>query len=191
MNAAAPFTPSPAAPDVVRAFGEIVGGLAAVLVRLLLRRPDLVALTVPLWRWLNASVRRLERAATSPARVRAVVPGAGRTEARGVVAARLPSRRAWLLRAFGWEVAAFGSQLQHLLSQDAMQALLRERPAVGRVLRPICRVLGVEVVGLKLVKPVVVKVAVERAPVVRAKREAPWRPGQIRSWWGPDGPKSG
>ena len=74
MNAAAPFIPSPAAPDVVRAFAGILAGLAAVLARVLLRRPDLVRLTVPLWRWLNASVRRLERAVTQTGRVRAVVP---------------------------------------------------------------------------------------------------------------------
>jgi len=191
MNAAAPFTPSPAAPDAVRAFGEIVGGLAAVLVRLLLRRPDLVALTVPLWRWLNASVRRLERAATGPMPARVRVTAKRVACARAVPAVRLPSRRAWLLRAFGWEVAAYGAQLQHLLSQDAMQALLRERPAVGRILRPICRVLGVEAAGLKPVKPVAVKVAVVPAPRVRAKREAPWQPGPIRPWWGPPGAKSG
>ena len=189
MNAAAPFTPSTDAPEAVRAFGAILAGLMAVIARLVLRRPDLLRLALPLWRWLNAAVRRLERAATGPVR--------GRVTAKRVACApvvpgvRLPSGRAWLVREFGWEVAAFGSQLQHLLSQDAMQALLRERPAVGRILRPICRVLGVEVVGLKPVKPVVVKPPVVRAPRVRAKREAPWRPGPIRPWWGPPGAKSG
>ncbi len=182
MNAAAPFTPSPAAPDVVRAFAGILAGLAAVLARVLLRRPDLVRLTVPLWRWLNASVRRLERAVTQTGRVRAVVPPSLPRPVRAVGAVRLPQRRAWLVRELGWEVAGFGSQLQHLLSQDEMQALLAARPAVGRVLRPICRMLGIEVAGLKPEPPVEARV---RPPRVRTKRERPWSPGPIPNSWRP------
>ena len=173
MHDAAPLRPSAAAPDCVRSYGVILAGLAAAIARLFLRRPDLVRLTVPLWSWLNRSVRRLERAMTRPvvaARVREVAPprDTGRT-AVARVGVRLPSRAGWLVREFGWEVAAFGSQLQHLLGQPEMQAALAARPAVGRILRPICRMLGVrDVVGLA------------RAPRTRATKSAEASPARVR-----------
>lgn len=175
-----------------------MAGLAGVIARLLLRRPDLLGLAVPLWRWLNVAVRRLERAVAQPvrARVRAQIAAKQVAWARAAPAVRLPSRRAWLVRELGWEVAGFGSQLQHLLGQAEMQAVLAERPAVGRVLRPICRMLGVEVAGLAPVKVVAAEVKAPRVPVVRTRvvrvKPAPaWRPGPIRAFWVAGGIKPG
>ena len=171
ITAAAPFTPSSAAPAYMHGFGVILGGLGLAIGRLFLRRPDLLPLALPLWRWLNRAVRRLERAVT---RAETARPDAGRvprsrapTQAR----IRLPSRRAWLVREFGWEVAGFGSQLQHLLGQSEMQAALAARPEVGRILRPICRMLGVEVPGLAKVAPVAdgAPEAPVRVPPVRVR----------------------
>jgi len=54
----------------------------------------------------------------------------------------LPSGFAWLVRLVP-EAACYGAQLQHLLSDPAVAALLAATPHAGRVLRPLCRMLGV------------------------------------------------
>ncbi len=75
----------------------------------------------------------------------------GRLPAR--LAARRPSRSgppprllphgfAWLVRLVP-EAAASGSQLQHLLEDPELAALLAAAPQAGRILRPLCRMLGV------------------------------------------------
>ena len=129
-------------PEMVLRFGQILTGLAAVVARRFLRDPRFAALIVPLWRWLNRSIRRFERAGNRPAAVRAQAP----RKATCLVLAprpRLPSQKAWLVRALGWEAAGYGSQLEALLAEPEMQALLGSVPAVGRILRPLCRMLGV------------------------------------------------
>jgi hypothetical protein len=55
---------------------------------------------------------------------------------------RLPRRFAWLPRLVP-EAAAYGAQLQHLLSDPEMAALVAAAPQAGRLLRPLCRMLGV------------------------------------------------
>jgi hypothetical protein len=57
---------------------------------------------------------------------------------------RLPNRFAWLVRLAGSEAACFAGQMQHLLSDPEMVALLSAAPQMGRVLRPLCRMLGVK-----------------------------------------------
>ena len=54
----------------------------------------------------------------------------------------LPGGFAWLVRLVP-EAACYGGQLQHLLSDPAVAALLAATPHAGRVLRPLCRMLGV------------------------------------------------
>jgi len=54
----------------------------------------------------------------------------------------LPRRFAWLVRLVP-EAASCGTQLQHLLSDPAMAALLAASPQARRILRPLCRMLGV------------------------------------------------
>ena len=56
---------------------------------------------------------------------------------------RLPQGRLWLIRLI--QEAAFGaSQLRHLLAQPETAAWIAETPQLGRVLRPLCRMLGVD-----------------------------------------------
>ena len=176
------------APETVRRLGLIVAGLAALIARRFLRDPKFGALVGPLWSWLNRSVQRFGcvRSLAVPAR-----PLAAR---RPVVAAerplpvrvrvRLPGGRGWLVKALGWEAAGYGSQLQTLLAEPEMVALLAALPAVGRVLRPLGRMLGVQVgpVVVKVAKVAKVRVARVRRP--RPRREKPWSPGRSPvSWW--------
>ena len=55
---------------------------------------------------------------------------------------RLPRGFAWLVRRLP-QAAAAASQLQYLLADPAMADLLAAAPQAGRLLRPLCRMLGV------------------------------------------------
>ena len=170
---------SETAPEVVRRLEMIVSAVAALIARRFLRDPRYMAMIVPLWGWLNRTVRRFGRvrvdAAPSVVRVK---------RARAVAGARvrLPAGKAWLIKALGWEAVGFGSQLRTLLAEPEMAALLAALPRAQRVMRPLGRMLGVEV------GTVVVRVRKPRPPVVRkprVKKEKPWSPGPIRAAWWP------
>ena len=155
-------------------------GLAALVARRFLRNPRFFALIIPLYGRLQRAVRRFERAVSRPVVVRkasGVRPVAAR--APGV---RLPTGKGWLVRELGWEAAGYGSQLQHLLDDPAMRAALASVPAVGRILRPICRMLGVTTLEQVVAK--VTRVRKARVPKPKAAREKPWSPGPIRPPWG-------
>ena len=84
--------------------------------------------------------------------------------------ARLPRRFGWLLRLEREAAAAAGSQLQHLLTDPEMADILAAAPQAGRLLRPLCRMLGV--------RPPVVLAPPPRpaGPPVAARRRAAGRP---------------
>jgi hypothetical protein len=63
----------------------------------------------------------------------------------------MPRRVAWLLPLAHHDVAGHASQLSHLLEHDEeIRRLLAEWPQIGRALRPLCRMLGIDpaLVGL-------------------------------------------
>ena len=126
---------------LVRRVGMILLGLAGLVAARFLRRPRLVGLIGPLWRRLTRVAGRVERAMLQPDRVRAArVPGARGVRAVGV---QLPAGKAWLVRELGWEAAGYGCQLEALLAEPQMAAVVAGMPAIGRVLAPVCRMLGV------------------------------------------------
>lgn len=59
----------------------------------------------------------------------------------------LPRRFGWLVRAGSHQAMGYGSQLQALLGEPDMQALLAASPQAVRVLKPVCRALAVELPG--------------------------------------------
>ena len=61
---------------------------------------------------------------------------------------RLPNDFAWLVRLVGREAAGCGSQLQFLLTDPEFAALIAAAPQMGRLLRPLCRMLGVDASAL-------------------------------------------
>ena len=139
-----------------------------MIARRFLRDPRFFKLTGPLWSWLNRTVQRFGRVRMVPA-APVAAPRPQRVRTVPVDRVRLPSGRGWLVRALGWEAAGFGSQLQALLAEPELQALLIAVPAAGRILRPLCRMLGVEPMGA--VAPVVaaarVRVRRPRPPMAR------------------------
>jgi len=124
---------------LARRLGLILAALAGLVAARFLRRPELAGLIVPLWRRLTHVARRFERAAVA-------VPGTVRVRAARVggrkPGVRLPGAQGWLVRALGYEAVGYGSQLAHLLDDAEMRALIAAVPGVGRVLRPVCWMLG-------------------------------------------------
>ena len=57
----------------------------------------------------------------------------------------MPTGFGWLIRLGGHHAAGFGSQLQHLLCDPEMVALISAAPGpMGRLLRPLCWMLGIK-----------------------------------------------
>ena len=143
-----------------------------MIARRFLKMPHLSRFTVQLWSYLNRATRRFHRALTrKPAKVRATRARAARGGAERVRPVALPSGRGWIVRELGWEAAAYLSAMEVLLAEAATQAGLTAAPGAGRVLRPICRMLGVSVA----VTPVIVraKPAPEQAVIVVEQRLEP------------------
>ena len=77
-------------------------------------------------------------------RVREVRPPVEGEVARRVSAPVVWPRGAmWLVRSEGYPAAGMGLQFAHLLGHPEMQALLLAAPQAARLLRPMCRMLGV------------------------------------------------
>jgi len=73
--------------------------------------------------------------------------------AGGAAAQRLPRAFAWLVRLVAHRAVPFGLQLQAILEQPEMVALLEAAPQAGIILRPLCRMLAVPSSVLRLPPP--------------------------------------
>ncbi|MBC7637128.1 MAG: hypothetical protein H7251_16175 [Acetobacteraceae bacterium] len=138
-----PFGLPDAAPELARRFAMIMAGLGALVARRFLKMPHLVGFTGLLWGRLNRAVQRFYRALTVPAQAGAPRVRADRAATTRVRPEGLPRGRGWIVRELGWEAAAYLVQLENLLGEIATQHALAAAPGAGRVLRPICRMLGV------------------------------------------------
>ncbi len=103
---------------------------------------------------------RMPKRDAAPARP---VRGAG-------VGPRLPRRFGWLMKLGGCQAAGFGAQLQTVLSTPELAELLVASPQAGRILRPWCRALAVELPGMADKAPAE-RGAVRRRRAPRAKPE--------------------
>jgi hypothetical protein len=88
---------------------------------------------------------------------------------------RLPQNFAWLVRLVPG-AAASASQLQHLLGEPEMAALIAAAPQTRRMLRPLCRMLGVPLPpGLRPVRrvpPPAPSTPAARSPRLKRRRES-------------------
>ncbi len=161
---ATPFALPDTAPELARRFAMIMAGLGALVARRFLRMPHLVGFTLRVWGQLNRAVRRFHRALTVPAAVR--TPRARPDRAALVRGKRsdLPRGKGWIVRELGWEAAAYLVQLETLLGEITTQAALAAAPGAGRVLRPICRMLGVSAAVTPKIAPAVAAVSPKLHP---------------------------
>jgi hypothetical protein len=192
-TAAARPTPSDtlraAAPDLARQVGLVLGGLCTAIRQgtagqsLLRTMIDRVFSRV--FRTRHLLERLLARVATGwlprPAAPRAV-PAAPRdpsvprrTRVCAPALGRMPRARAWLVRIAGYRAAGSGSQLDHLLTDPVMAEFLAAVPAAARMLRPLCRTLGISPPVLGFPPPPDPRPA--KPP--RQKREAPSAISQV------------
>ena len=98
------------------------------------------ALTVLLWSRLQRAIARFARLAAG-----APPPRPRKTPARPARARSapdLPRRRGWLLAPVP-EATAAASQLRAFLAEPETRALIAAEPRLGRILRPLCRTLGI------------------------------------------------
>lgn len=97
-------------------------------------------LVAMVWSYLSRLRHRVAaRIAAGPRPSRPRTSSAARTSA---ASSRLPRRRAWL-RSLIPGTAGAGAQLAHLLAEPDMAALIAADPALGRTIRPLCRLLGI------------------------------------------------
>ena len=170
-------TPIPAtlratAPGLARQLGVILAALAALVARVFLRDPRHVALIIPLWTRLTRAARRFDRLM---ARLAAGTPSKPRQPGRsGSRPVPLPTGNGWLRLALRHEGAACATQLDHLLAAPETAALLAQFPQAARILRPICRMLGLRVLALPR--------------ILRPQRTTPAPPSALTSGRRPDLP---
>ena len=142
------FTP-PIAPGISARLTLTLDGLYRACAARMARNPAIVGL-------LMLACARFRRAAARFATL-AVLASQGRVPPRRIRPRRtqdparpsrpwprLPRGRYWLIR-LAPEANCFASQLQHLLADPGMAALLQAAPQAGRILRPLCRMLAVRI----------------------------------------------
>ena len=172
-------------------FSLILTDLRAAIAARASRVRGLEGLLVLVWGRISRASQRLERliarwrAGCLPGRrvrgARRAVVVAG--EGVAVVPVRVPRGRGWLVAAVP-EAGSFGLQLQHALTGPEWAEFLAAAPQAGRILRPLCRMLGVVVVPEALREVARVRVARVRVPRVRRERVKAWSPGKIpEAWW--------
>ena len=127
-------------------FAVIIDGLCRAVAARAARDRAATALLVLVWGMLRRMAVRLATLAAQASagtlpRHRARAPRAPRRQSLRP-RQRLPAGFAWLVR-LAPEAAGYGGQLQHLLADPEMAALLAAAPQAGRILRPLCRMLAV------------------------------------------------
>ena len=137
-------------PQATRTPAETFAGILADLCRAIaaaaVKNPLAAPLLLLLWPRLNRLARRFAGLAArvasgTAARRRSAAPRPAAQRSRQPYR-RLPRRFAWLPPLVPG-AAAYGSQLQHLLTTPEMADILAAAPQAGRLLRPLCRMLGV------------------------------------------------
>jgi hypothetical protein len=130
----------------MHSLATILTGLRAALAARAATDRALTALFVLVWSRLARLQTRLERLI---AHWRAGTLPTPRPSRAGQPRKRsskpnLPTAPAWLVARVGYTAAVFGSQLQHALSDPELAAFLAAAPQANRLLRPLCRMLGIE-----------------------------------------------
>jgi hypothetical protein len=139
------FPPVPTTTEPGRVFAGIVAVIVTLIARILPADPGRAALTVPLRRYLTRTASRFDRLLARLAagiQPRARAPRPDRKQDRPNPRLRLPAGKAWLRAALDWPVGSLGSQIQFLLDRPEHAPLIAASPQAHRLLRPLCRMLG-------------------------------------------------
>jgi hypothetical protein len=114
------------------------------------RHPASVAVITLLWPYLNrvakrfeALIRRIEAGLPVSTRAASLAPRVPRFGPPCLRRPGLPTGFAWLVRLVPYHAACIGGQVRYLLAKPEMAALFMAAPQVGRIFRPLCRMLAV------------------------------------------------
>jgi hypothetical protein len=133
----------PALPAPADRFALLIEGLCRALAARSAGGALAGSLIILIWGRLSRMAVRFSRLAARCHAGRLPPRPVRRRPARsGPPPARLPKNFAWLVRLVP-QAAAGASQLQHLLATPELAALVAAAPQAGRILRPLCRMLGV------------------------------------------------
>ena len=138
-------------------FTFVLSDLQAAIAVVAARERSLTVLLVAVWGRIGRIRTRLERLIAlwragmlpQPGAPRARPPGMPRSEK---IISVFPTAPAWLVVAVR-EAGALGAQLEHLLSQEECVAFLAAVPQARRLLRPLCRMLGIGVTAGTVRRP--------------------------------------
>jgi hypothetical protein len=192
----APVPPVPAVTDLGRVFAGIVACLITLICRAFLRDPRRAAVGVPLRRYLNRTARRFDRllvrlAAGKVPKPRPRRPATDRPQTdkpqTDKPRVRFSRKRAWLAIDLGYQGRGFASQINFLLDSPEHAPLIAASPQAHRLLRPLCRMLGISPSCIPPLPPRPRKPRPPREPKPRPIRQmserrawASWRPSPPR-----------
>ena len=104
------------------------------------------------WTYVASVIRRFAALAARhaagtlrppPSRPRSTPPSKERD--RSPPKPRVPYRFRWLVDMMGYRAIGYGAQIRHMMIHDTeLAALMAADPRTGRLLRPLCRMLGME-----------------------------------------------
>jgi hypothetical protein len=135
----------------------ILFNLRAAIAVVAARERSLTSLLVLVWARIGRMGARLERlmalwrAGKLPKPRQPRGPGIARISGP-VERPRCPTAPSWLVACVR-EAAAFGSQLEHLMGEAEFAAFLAEVPQARRILRPLCKMVGVGVTADRVQSP--------------------------------------
>ena len=143
------------APALAERLHQITGALRHAIALRGGRNHAVIPLVVLLWSYLGRAAARFDALAvrlaagrvTKPRRSRRDQPPAhdpGPPQDPRPRKPRVPGGHLWLFRLLPATAAGHGSQLRHLLCEPEMAAFLGASPQAGRLLRPLCRLLGIK-----------------------------------------------
>ena len=149
--------PHPALHVSERLHAIIVGNLLPLIMQQIL---VLGAYTIPVWARISRARQRLTRLLANFAAGRLPRPHTPQPGKKGgpPPALYIPQSYAWLVARIGYRAAGFGAQIDYLLREPETQALLATAPpeflkSFGRTLRPLCRLLAVDLPKELLLSP--------------------------------------
>jgi hypothetical protein len=145
------------------------------------------ALIILIWGRLRRMAARLSRLAARVHEFPPPAPASHRSGRSGPPPARLPKSFGWLVRLVP-QAAASAAQLQHLLADPEFAALAAAAPQAGRILRPLCRMLGIRPPPGPLTPPPLTRRPRPRAPAP-PRRAAPGPAPPVASHRAPPPPR--
>ena len=146
-----PWTAPPLPTGLSNRLALIIAGLRGILAAHMAKDRSAVAVLFLAWARLGRLSSRFQallaairagRLPPTPSARRQAGDDLELPRPEGLPAPRLPGRFGWLIRLVPG-AAVYGTQVQYLLADPEMAAMLAKVPQAGRILQPLCRMLAI------------------------------------------------